>query len=130
MLRESRSSDPDKPLCRLGELSFSYAQVDEISGRVATSLLGLGLERGDKVAVQLPNLPQFLFTYFGILKAGLVMVPLNPLLKAPEVAYHLKDSDAKLLVTFEMFAEEAFKGATEAAKETGVGVTTYVVNMP
>ena len=130
MLRESATASPDKPLMHINDLSFSYAQTDEISGRIASALLGLGLERGDKVAVQLPNLPQFLFTYFGILKAGLVMVPLNPLLKAPEVAYHLNDSDAKLLVTFEMFAEEAFKGATQAAKETGVDVATYVVNMP
>ncbi|GAC1440855.1 MAG: long-chain fatty acid--CoA ligase [Mycobacteriales bacterium] len=130
MLRESATATPDKPLMHINDLSFSYAQTDEISGRIASALIGLGLERGDKVAVQLPNLPQFLFTYFGILKAGLVMVPLNPLLKAPEVAYHLKDSDAKLLVTFEMFAEEAFKGATQAARDTGVDVATYVVNMP
>src|SRR5919107_888390 len=125
MLRESAKAHPDKPLMHVMDLSFTYAQVDEISGRVASALLGLGLERGDKVAVQLPNLPQFLFTYFGILKAGLVMVPLNPLLRAPEVQYHLEDSDAKVLVTFEMFAEEAYKGASQVG-----GVTTYVVNMP
>ena len=125
MLRESASATPDKPLCHLGDRSFSYAQVDEISGRVASALQALGLERGDKVALQLPNLPQFLFTYFGILKAGLVMVPLNPLLRAPEVAYHLEDSDAKLLITFESFAEEAVKGAAQVD-----GVTTYVVNTP
>ncbi len=125
ILRESADAHPDKPLCHVNDLSFTYGQVDEISGRIATSLLGLGLERGDKVAVQLPNLPQFLFTYFGILKAGLVMVPLNPLLRAPEVKYHLEDSDAKVLVTFELFAEEAVKGATQVD-----GVTTYVVNMP
>ena len=125
ILRESAKANPDKPLCHINDLSFTYAQVDEISGRVASALLATGLERGDKVAVQLPNLPQFLFTYFGILKAGLVMVPLNPLLRANEVAYHLEDSDAKVLITFEMFAEEAFKGA-----QTVEGVTTYVVNMP
>src|SRR5919107_832586 len=125
MLRESAKAHPDKPLMHVMDLSFTYAQVDEISGRVASALLGLGLEQGDKVAVQLPNLPQFLFTYFGILKAGLVMVPLNPLLRAPEVQYHLEDSDAKVLVTFEMFAEEAYKGASQVG-----GVTTYVVNMP
>ncbi len=125
MLRESRLAQPDKPLCHIGDLTFTYAQVDEISGRVATSLRALGLERGEKVAVQLPNLPQFLFTYFGILKAGLVMVPLNPLLRAPEITYHLQDSDARLLVTFEMFAEEAVKGASPVE-----GVTTYVVNLP
>jgi long-chain acyl-CoA synthetase len=126
MLRESAKAHPDKPLMHINDLTFSYAQTDEISGRIASALLGLGLERGDKVAVQLPNLPQFLFTYFGILKAGLVMVPINPLLKAPEVAYHLTDSDAKLLITFEMFAEEAWKGAQQVEG----GVTTYVVNMP
>ena len=125
MLRESATDAPDKPLALIGDLTFTYAQVDEISGRVAGALLALGLEQGDKVAVQLPNLPQFLFSYFGILKAGLVMVPLNPLLKAPEVAYHLTDSDAKLLITFEMFADEAVKGAGQVD-----GITTYVVNLP
>ncbi|MCW2715939.1 MAG: long-chain-fatty-acid--CoA ligase, partial [Frankiales bacterium] len=126
MLRESAAATPDKPLCHVNDLSFTYAQVDEISGRVASALLGLGLVRGDKVAVQLPNVPQFIFSYFAIMKAGLVMVPLNPLLKAPEVAYHLKDSDAKVIITFEMFAEEAHKGAAQA----GHDVTTYVVNLP
>lgn len=125
MLRESAVAAPDKPLCHINDLSFTYAQVDEISGRVASALLATGLQRGDKVALQLPNLPQFLFTYFGLMKAGLVMVPLNPLLKAPEVTYHLQDSEAKVLITFELFAEEAFKGARELED-----VTTYVVNMP
>ena len=125
MLRESATTTPDKPLIHVNDLTFTYAQVDEISGRVASALLATGLVRGDKVAVQLPNLPQFLFSYFGILKAGLVMVPLNPLLVAPEVAYHLQDSDAKVLITFEMFAKEAVKGAALAD-----GVTTYVVNLP
>jgi long-chain acyl-CoA synthetase len=125
MLRESATANPDKPLCHINDLTFSYAQVDEISGRVASALLATGLQRGDKVALQLPNLPQFLFTYFGLMKAGLVMVPLNPLLRAPEVRYHLEDSDAKVLITFEMFAEEAYQGAAELD-----GVTTYVVNMP
>ena len=110
ILLESARANPDKPLCHVHDLSFSYAQVDEMSGRVASALLATGLREGDKVAVQLPNVPQFLFTYFGILKAGLVMVPLNPLLRAPEVAHHLSDSDARTLVTFETFAQEALLG--------------------
>jgi len=125
MLRESANAHPDKPFCLIDDLSFSYAQVDEISGRVCSALLATGLSRGDKVAVQLPNLPQFLFTYFGLMKAGLVMVPLNPLLKAQEIAYHLQDSDATVLITFELFADEAVKGAAQVE-----GVTTYVVNLP
>ncbi len=126
MLRESAVAAPDKPLCHINDSTFTYAQVDEISGRVASALMGLGLDRGDKVAVQLPNLPHFLFSYFAIMKAGLVMVPLNPLLKAQEVAYHLKDSDSKILITFEMFAEEAVKGISQVEAD----ITTYVVNLP
>lgn len=125
MLRESRAAKPGHPLCHISDLTFSYAQVDEISGRVASALLGTGLSRGDKVAVQLPNLPQFLFTYFAILKAGLVMVPLNPLLKASEIAYQLQDSESGLLITFEGFTVEAVAGARQAGN-----VPTYVVNLP
>jgi long-subunit acyl-CoA synthetase (AMP-forming) len=89
---------------------------------VASALLGTGLQRGDKVAVQLPNLPQFLFTYFGLMKAGLVMVPLNPLLRAPEVAHHLQDSDAKVV-------RAVRRGGVQGAAQVE-GVTTFVVNLP
>ena len=124
------NAHPDKPLVHINDLTFSYAQVDELSGRLATSLLGLGLQRGDKVAVQLPNVPHFLFTYFGILKAGLVMVPLNPLLKAHEVAYHLDNSDAKVLVTFELFADEAYRGGQQISAGGGAEVHKYRDNIP
>ena len=83
------------------------------------------MRRGDKVAVQLPNLPHFLFAYFGILKVGAVMVPLNPLLRAPEIKYHLEDSDSRLLITFETSAGEAVKGAARIE-----GLSIYVVNLP
>jgi long-chain acyl-CoA synthetase len=125
MLVEARAAHPDKALCHIGERSFSYGEVDEVSGRIATSLRNLGVRRGDKVAVQLPNLPQFLFSYFAILKAGAVMVPLNPLLRAPEVRYHLQDSQARLLITFENFADEAVRGARDIEE-----LQTYVVNTP
>ncbi len=124
-LRESRNAHPDKPLCRVADQTFSYAQVDEISGRIAASLRNLGVRRGDKVAVQLPNVPQFLFAYFGILKVGAVMVPLDPLLRAPEIRYYLKDSNSRLLITFETSAAEAVKGGAKIE-----GLSTYVVNLP
>jgi acyl-CoA synthetase (AMP-forming)/AMP-acid ligase II len=125
ILRESRNAHPDKPLCYIADQTFSYAQVDEISGRIAASLRNLGVRRGDKVAVQLPNLPHFLFAYFGILKAGAVMVPLNPLLRAPEIRYPLADSDSRLLITFETSADEAVKGAAKIEE-----LSVYVVNLP
>ncbi len=122
MLRESAAARPDKVLAHAGDTSFTYVEVDALSGKVAASLRALGLVPGDKVAVQLPNLPHFLFCYFGIMKAGLTMVPLNPLLTGPEVAYHLEDSDARVLVTFELFAGAGLAGARAAGD-----VPTYVV---
>jgi long-chain acyl-CoA synthetase len=125
VLRESRNAHPDKPLCHIADETFTYAQVDEISGRIAASLRNLGVRRGDKVAVQLPNLPHFLFAYFGILKAGAVMVPLDPLLRAREISYRLRNSESRLLITFETSADEAVKGGAWIK-----GLSTYVVNLP
>jgi long-chain acyl-CoA synthetase len=122
ILREGALAHPDKPMLHIGPLSFSYARVDELSGQVAAGLRAAGLGRGDALALQLPNVPEFVFAYFGALKAGLTVVPLNPLLRAPEIAYHLADSGAKVLVTFDAFAEEAAKGVAGAD-----GVRLYVV---
>ena len=125
VLRESARSHPDKPLVHFEDRSLSYAEVDELSGRVATGLLGLGLRPGQKVALQLPNVPQFVLAYFGILKAGLVAVPLNPLLRAPEIAQHLTGSDAAALVTLGAVAAEAVAGVEEAG-----GMPVYAVGPP
>ena len=101
-LTESALDQPDKFVCRTADRDMSYAELDELSGRFAAALLAEGLERGDRVAVQLPNVPEFLVAYYGILKAGCVMVPMNPLLTEPETAYmvghsgsrkHLEDPD-------------------------------------
>jgi long-chain acyl-CoA synthetase len=121
MLRESATSTPERVLVRLGERAVTYREVDADSDRVAASLLALGLVPGDKVAVQLPNVVEFLHAYFGCLKAGLVMVPLNPLLTTREVTYHLRDSDARLIVTLDLLADAAIDAAR------AVGVPTYVV---
>src|SRR5258708_10919631 len=72
------------------------------------------MKQGQKVAIMLPNIPQFLICYFGILKAGAVVVPLNVLLKAPEVAYHLQDSDSVMLIAWEGFAADAVEGYQQA----------------
>ncbi|MGY1714097.1 long-chain fatty acid--CoA ligase [Geodermatophilus sp. SYSU D01106] len=123
ILRESALASPDKPMLLIGPTTLTYRQVDVLSGQVAAGLRAAGLRRGDSVALQLPNVPQFVLAYFGALKAGMTLVPLNPLLKAPEVAYHLSDSGAKALVTFDAFADEAVKGAAEAG-----GVPVWVVS--
>ena len=73
--------------------------------RAAGLLRAQGVEPGDRVGMQLPNVPYFPIVYFGALRLGAVVVPMNPLLKGREVAYHLCDSGAKVLVAWHGFAE-------------------------
>ncbi len=94
-LHESALATPEKFVCRTATRDVGYRELDEQSGRFAAKLLAGGLERGDRVAVQLPNVPEFLVAYFGILKAGLVMVPMNPLLTASERDYQITHSGAR-----------------------------------
>jgi long-chain acyl-CoA synthetase len=114
ILSESAHSFPDRPVALSAQGQLTYGQLDAASDRVAASLAIGGIRPGDRVALQLPNIPQFLISYFGILKAGAVAVPLNVMLKAPEVAFHLSDSGARLLITWEGILAEAVKGAQAA----------------
>jgi len=123
MLRESARRTPAKTAVILGDATLSYAELDELSDRLAANLTAQGLTPGDRVALQLPNITQFVIAYFGILKAGGVVVPMNPLLKAPEIAFQLEDSGARALITYGGFLDEAAKAA-EAAKVTALYVVT------
>ena len=114
ILSETARRSPDKTVTILGDSRMSYGELDELSGRLAAGLAASGIGPGDVVALQLPNIPQFLIAYFGILKAGGVVVPLNVLLKAPEVAYHLRDCSATALITWAGVLGEAAPGAKEA----------------
>ena len=114
ILRESARSRPDKVALIIGAARMTYAELDAASDRFATGLARRGLVAGDAVALQLPNLPQFVVAYFGTLKAGCVAVPVNPLYKAGEVGYVLGHSGARLMVTWAGSVEEAAKGAADA----------------
>ena len=106
ILREAVAAQPDKTCLVLGERTVSYREVDTQSARAAAGLLALGLRRGDAVAVQLSNCADFVFVYFGIMRAGLVMVPMNPLLRAREVDHLLTDSGALVLLTSSAHTQE------------------------
>ncbi len=114
ILGETASASPGKPVALYDGGQMTYSELDALSGRLAVGLQARGVGPGDRVALQLPNIAQFLVAYFGILKAGAVVVPLNVLLKAPEVAFHLRDCSPKLLITFEWILDDAAKGAAEA----------------
>ncbi len=114
MLRESADATPTKPVALFEGGRLTYAELDTLSDRLAAGLQRNGIAPGDTVALQLPNVPQFLIAYFGILKAGAVAVPMNILLKAPEVAFYLEDSAARLLITWAGVLDDALKGAAQA----------------
>jgi len=114
IVTESAARVPDAPAVRLGEAGLSYAELDDRSARLATLLREQGLERGDRVGVMLPNVLDFPVAYYGVLRAGGVVVPMNLLLKRREIAFYLQDSGAKLLLYWHDFGEEAREGAAEA----------------
>ena len=117
LLTASAERTPDAPAIRLGEAEMSYAELDDRSARLATLLAAKGVEPGDRVGVMLPNVPEFPVAYYGVLRAGVVVVPMNVLLKRREIAFYLEDSGAKLLLAWHGFAEEARTGAADAGAE-------------
>ena len=101
LLERSAEQFPDRAAVVLGGVRLTYAEVNGAANQVANVLAARGIGAGDKVALSCPNLPYFPIVYYGILKAGATVVPLNVLLKGREVAYHLDDSDAKAYFCFE-----------------------------
>ena len=83
---------------------ISYAQTDSLSQAFAAYLQGLGLAKGDRVAIMMPNIPQYPVAVAAILRAGLVVVNVNPLYTPRELEHQLKDSGAKAIVIIENFA--------------------------
>lgn len=89
---------PDRPAVRLDDTLWTYAQLNEKSAEVAGFLRAREVQPGDRIALQLPNFIQFPAIYYGILRVGAVVVPMNPLLKEREVEYYMTNSGAKLLI--------------------------------
>jgi long-chain acyl-CoA synthetase len=117
ILTGSAERSPDSPAIRLGEVELSFGSLDQYSARLATLVREKGLQPGDRVGVMLPNVPEFPIAYYGVLRAGGVVVPMNGLLKRREVAFYLEDSGARLMLAWHGFAEEAREGAAEAGAE-------------
>ncbi|MFQ5417464.1 MAG: long-chain fatty acid--CoA ligase [Myxococcota bacterium] len=120
ILRASAEARPEHVAVRLDSATLSYAELDRAARGFAASLRARGIAPGDAVALMIPNVTEFSISYFGVLYAGCTVVPLNVLLSPPEVAYHLEDSDARLLVAHPLFAGPAGEGAAAA----GVPVVT------
>jgi len=114
LLTEAAAQYPDKTAIIFRDQTTTYAEFDRRANQVANALMALGVQKGDRVGLLMHNIPLFMEGYYGILKAGAVIVPMNVLYKAGEVSYIMKDSGAKALLTFAPFAPVALAAAAEA----------------
>jgi long-chain acyl-CoA synthetase len=117
LLTDTVAEHPDRPAIKLDDIVVPYAVVDQAVARAAGLLASKGIGPGDRVGLMLPNVPYFPFLFYGALRLGATVVPMNPLLKRREIAFHLEDSGAELLLAWHGFAEAAEPGAQDARAE-------------
>src|SRR4051794_14672332 len=101
VLEHSARLRPDSVAITFGSDHLTYGELNAKAGDLAAGLHAIGIRAGDHVALSCPNLPYFPIAYFGILKAGAAVVPINVRLKPREIAYHLRDSRARAVMAFE-----------------------------
>jgi long-chain acyl-CoA synthetase len=117
VLTDTAAAHPDNVAVKLDDTELSYKLLDGASAHVAGLLREKGVGPGDRVGIMLPNVPYFPIVYYGILRLGAVVVPMNVLLKGREVEFYLKDPEAKVVFAWHDFAEAAETGAEAAGAE-------------
>ena len=103
-LANSAAKHPERPALRLHDTTLTYRQFDDLAGRAAGRMAALGVQPGDRVGLMVPNLLEFPVLFYGALRLGAVVVPMNPLLKGREVAHYTGDSGMVLLWAHESVA--------------------------
>ncbi len=101
-LRKRAQEFPEKPCVIYYGAEMTFSQLDDYSDRFAACLAGQGIKKGDRVAVLMPNCPQFLIAFYGILKLGCIHVPVNPLFKEPEFLYEMQDAEPRAIVALDL----------------------------
>jgi long-chain acyl-CoA synthetase len=101
-LRDSAKKYPDKTAIIYFDRKITFRELDVLSDKFATALVDFGVKKGDKVAIFLPNIPQFVISYYGALKAGAIVTAISPLYKEREVEHQLNDSEAETIVVLDM----------------------------
>ncbi len=128
-LRDWAGRQPDKPAVLFYGRATTYGELDRLSDRFAAMLARLGARKGDRVAVFLPNCPQFYICFFGILKAGCVHVPVNPMFTRPELTYELNDTGARIVVAHDQLAHLVGEVRAECGVEHLI-VTSFLDALP
>jgi len=117
---------PDRLALIFGGMELTFGELKNLSDRFAAALASMGIQKGNKVAIHLPNCPQFAIAYYGALKTGAVFTPLSPLLAPKEIVYQLNDSQAKMLISLDL----VYPGIVEIIPDTGVEhvITTSIAD--
>ena len=123
-LEEAAEKYPEKPCTIFKGATVSYQEMDEITDSIAGALVDLGVKKGDRVGIFMPNTPQFVMAYFGILKAGGVVVASNPLYTASEIAHQAKDAGIEVMFVMSNF----YQTIKSAQAETNIK-TMIVTNI-
>jgi long-chain acyl-CoA synthetase len=125
-LDQTAARVPNRLAIIFGGMELTYAELKDLSDRFANALISLGLKKGEKVAIHLPNCPQFAIAYYGAIKAGAVYTPLSPMLAPKEVTHQLNDAGAKFLISLDL----VYPGVCEILPDTGVEqvITTSIAD--
>src|ERR1700761_6383382 len=116
-LIDSAQRGAERPAVRLDDAVLSYGALADLTAHVAGLLRRHGIKPGDRVGIMLPNVPEFALAYYGVLRAGGIVVPMNVLLKRREVAFYLSDPGRRVVLAWHEFEDEAGAGAEEAGAE-------------
>lgn len=117
LLTDAAAAHADRPAVRLDDFTMTYRELDDAASRCAGLLRAAGIEPGDRVGVMLPNVPQFPVAYYGVLRAGATVVPMNVLLKERETVFYLKDPGAEVVLAWHESAAAAEAGARSVGAE-------------
>jgi len=115
---------PNHPAYYFQGKTLTFRDIDQISNQLANALIDLGVKKGDRVAFMLPNIPQAPLTLFGILKAGAIVTPINPLFKQHELKYQLNSAEVKHLIGLDLFHEVIEAGKQETSLQSVIYTRT------
>ena len=125
-LDQTANRAPNRIAIIFGGMELTYAELKELSDRFAAALDHMGVQKGDRVAIHLPNMPQFAIAYYGAIRIGAVFTPLSPLLSPREVRHQLSDSGAETLISLDLL----FPGIQPIISETAIKriITTSIAD--
>jgi long-chain acyl-CoA synthetase len=117
---------PNRLAIIFGGMELTFGELKNLADRFANALASMGMEKGERVAIHLPNSPQFAIAYYGALKAGCIFTPLSPLLAPKETRYQLNDSGASTLITLDLL----YPGIAQIIPETKIErvITTSIAD--